>query len=74
MFLSSLVVADAISEMGREEVLEAKIVLAGAIPSYSLKYRIVFSYDPALLIKYLCKLMCSRVANKNSFIPLNNAI
>ena len=41
MFLSSLVVADAISEMGREEVLEAKIVLAGAIPSYSLKYRIV---------------------------------
>ena len=35
MNLSSLLVAEAISAMGREEVLEAKIVLAGAIESYS---------------------------------------
>ena len=33
---SYLVVAEAISAIGREEVLEAKMVLAGAIPSYSL--------------------------------------
>lgn len=32
---SSLLVADAMSPMGREEVLEAKMVLAGASESYS---------------------------------------
>ena len=36
MYLSSRLVAEAISEMGREEVLEAKMVLAGAKASNSL--------------------------------------